>query len=126
MSAVSLDQVEHCVAKLNRLIRAHAGGLALEEITPDRVVRVRFTGMCAACDARALTMIGSVRPALMAIPGVTGVDVIGVRISTEAEEEIERDLRAHGADVNIARALAALDFVDAAAENRITQVSLRT
>jgi len=112
MSAASLEQVERCIAQLNRVIRAHAGGLVLEEIAPNGVVRVRFTGMCAGCEARPLTMIGSVRPALMAIRGVTGVDVIGVRLSTEAEEEIARDLHSYGAEVNIARALAAMDFID--------------
>lgn len=111
MRRVSVDQVEHRVAQLDRLIKAHAGGLVLEHVSEQGVVRVRFTGMCAGCENRAVTMIGSVRPALMDVDGVQRVDVVGVRISEEAEERIAHDLLPYAPDANIKRALAALDVV---------------
>jgi Fe-S cluster biogenesis protein NfuA len=108
MSVISRSAVETRVSQLSQLIKAHAGGLVLEDITPQGVVRVRFTGMCAGCENRPVTAIGSIRPALMDIDGVQRVEIVGVRISEEAEERIAQDLRPYSPGDNIRRALAAL------------------
>jgi Fe-S cluster biogenesis protein NfuA len=72
-----IDQV--CAA-----IGAHAGAIELLETSEAGVVRVRFTGMCTGCLFRPLTMMGTVEPALLQVPGVTAVEAAGTRISDEA------------------------------------------
>lgn len=112
MNADLYGKVQARVAQLDRLIKAHAGGLMLEGVARDGTVRVRFTGMCAGCENRPVTTIGSVRPALMAIEGVVRVEIVGARISEEAEQRIAMDLKDYTPRLNILRALDALDMSD--------------
>lgn len=112
MTDVLYDRVQARVAQLDRLIKAHAGGLVLEGVARDGTVRVRFTGMCAGCENRPVTTIGSVRPALMAIEGVARVEIVGTRISEEAEQRIAMDLRDYTPRQNILRALDAIETAD--------------
>jgi len=70
------------------LMRAHAGAIELVEVSERGVVRVRFTGMCAGCQLRPLTMRGTIAPALESLPGVTAVHADGARISEEAAQRL--------------------------------------
>jgi Fe-S cluster biogenesis protein NfuA len=73
--------------ELRPVLDAHAGGIELVEV--DRgVVRLRFTGMCCGCHLRPLTTASTVRPALLALDGVTSVEIEGSRISAEAETRL--------------------------------------
>ena len=93
MSAPRTD-VEERIEELNRLMRAHAGAVELLGLSDDGVVAVRFTGMCTGCELRPITMAAMVRPGLLAVPGVTRVDIIGARVSEEAERRILESLDA--------------------------------
>jgi Fe-S cluster biogenesis protein NfuA len=84
--------VEARIVELNRLINAHAGRIELVELSPEGAVTVRYEGMCAGCELRPLTTVGTVRPGLLAIDGVTRVEVQGSRISEEAEKRIAESL----------------------------------
>ena len=44
--------------------------------------------MCAGCQYRPVTFAATVRPALLALEGVTAVEVAGSRISAEAEARV--------------------------------------
>jgi Fe-S cluster biogenesis protein NfuA len=70
---------------LSRLTAAHAGGVELAEVSTDGVVRVRWTGACTGCPFRPMTMAGTLKPVLLAVEGVRGVEAQGSRISEEAE-----------------------------------------
>ena len=85
------------VESLNVLIQSHAGGLDLVDVSFDGVVSVRYTGMCAGCDYRPLTTAGTVEPALMDVPGVTRVHVVGARVSDDALARIAETLESSGA-----------------------------
>ena len=82
MKAV-LDRLE----ALRPALAAHAGGLELVSITGG-VVRLRYTGMCSGCHLRPLTTASFVRPALLALDGVTEVQIEGSRVSAEAEARL--------------------------------------
>jgi Fe-S cluster biogenesis protein NfuA len=86
--------VEARVAHLSRMLGAHAGGLELTDVSEQGAVKVRFTGMCTGCPYKALTMAATVRPGLLAIPGVCSVEAEGGRISVEAEERLASYLAA--------------------------------
>jgi Fe-S cluster biogenesis protein NfuA len=69
---------------LSRLTAAHAGGVELAEVSQEGVVRVRWTGACAGCPFRPMSMAGTLEPVLLAVDGVRGVEAQGSRISEEA------------------------------------------
>ncbi len=81
-------RVEQRIAQLGPVLDAHAGGVELLDVSPAGEVTLRFTGMCTGCRFRPLTMAGTLRPALLAVPGVTRVAAEGARISAEAEERL--------------------------------------
>jgi len=89
MSGVS---VERRVREVSDVLYAHAGGLALDHIDDDGRVHVNFTGACTGCPYRPVTMAATIRPALLQIEGVTGVEATGSRISEEAERRLAEDL----------------------------------
>jgi Fe-S cluster biogenesis protein NfuA len=97
------QEVEQTIEILSRMIRAHAGGLELRDLSEDGIVTVQYTGMCTGCEFRPLTTAGSVRPALMEVAGVTDVVVLGARISREAEERLARELAPYAVHMRINR-----------------------
>ena len=80
MTAAVLERLE----ELRPALAAHAGGIELVEVDGG-VARIRFTGMCTGCHLRPLTTASTIRPALLALDGITAVEVEGCRISAEAE-----------------------------------------
>jgi Fe-S cluster biogenesis protein NfuA len=73
--------------ELRPALQAHAGGIELIAIDGG-VVRLRYTGMCTGCPLRPLTTASTMRPALLALAGVTAIEIEGSRISTEAEARL--------------------------------------
>ena len=116
ISGLDPSLVAQRVKHLDLLLKAHAGGLRLVGVNDDGVVRVRFTDMCVGCPSRAVTMIGSVQPALLELEGVSSVEVVGMRLSAEASERGADLLPAYSERSNVARAIARLQDQEA---NRI-------
>ena len=81
---VDRDALLARIDQVSAAIGAHAGAIELLEVSEAGAVRVRFTGMCTGCLFRPLTMMGTVEPALLEVPGVTAVEAAGARISSEA------------------------------------------
>jgi Fe-S cluster biogenesis protein NfuA len=92
VSAVEHGQVAARIEEVRVLMSAHAGGVELIDVSPRGGVRLRFTGMCAGCPYRPLTMEGTIRPALESVPGVTSVQAAGARVSDEALARMRRYL----------------------------------
>lgn len=76
--------------RVNGRLAAHAGGVLLEQVDGAGVARLRFTGMCAACPAKPVTMSVVVAPALERVDGVTGVEAAGTRVSPAAAARLAR------------------------------------
>jgi Fe-S cluster biogenesis protein NfuA len=86
--AATRAEVDERLRGLREVLKAHAGGVALDRLTDNGRVSVRFTGMCQACPLRPITFRNVVRPALEDVNGVTEVEVSGSRISAEAEQRL--------------------------------------
>ena len=86
------EQLAARLEEVRALMSAHAGAVELIDLSPRGEVRLRFTGMCAGCPYRPLTMEGTIRPALASVPGVTAVDADGARVSDEALARMRRYL----------------------------------
>jgi Fe-S cluster biogenesis protein NfuA len=80
--------VERRVSEVSRLLGAHAGGIELERLDEQGRVGVRFTGMCTGCLFRPVTLATTIRPALLEVDGVTGVEAAGVRVSEHAARRL--------------------------------------
>lgn len=83
------DAVSACADMVSHLLEAHGGGIEVQVGDSPGSVRVRFTGLCTSCCLRPLTVANIVGPALLAVPGVTQVDVEGSRISAEGIERLQ-------------------------------------
>jgi Fe-S cluster biogenesis protein NfuA len=81
---IETEALHERVTQLNRYIAMHAGGIEVERTTVDGQVVVRFTGMCTGCLYREATMATTIRPELLQIDGVTGVEAVGARVSAQA------------------------------------------
>lgn len=73
---------------VRQVIEAHGGGITLDT-DPTGKLRVNFKGRCASCPSAAITMASLVRPALLAVEGVTSVTRSG-GTSRFAEERIAK------------------------------------
>jgi Fe-S cluster biogenesis protein NfuA len=76
------------LADVNALMRTHAGGVELLDVSDTGVVSVRFAGKCTGCELKPLTLAGTVRPGLLAVAGVTEVVAEGACISEEAAQRV--------------------------------------
>ena len=95
MAATHIDHqaLNDRLKALSNLISTHAGGVEMVDLSEDGTLRLRFTGMCQGCPYRPLTMAATIRPALIAIDGITRVVAAGSRISDEAENRLAEFLR---------------------------------
>jgi Fe-S cluster biogenesis protein NfuA len=80
------DEVEETVGALNAVMRFHAGGIEAEQ--SGSKVSIRFTGACAFCYLRPVTLKSIIEPALLAVDGVDAVEGEGVRVSAAADRRI--------------------------------------
>jgi Fe-S cluster biogenesis protein NfuA len=80
--------VRRRVESIARILASHLGTIELVGVSGG-TVKIRFLGMCTSCGLKEHTLAATVRPALMAIPGVDRVEVIGGgRVSAEAERRL--------------------------------------
>jgi Fe-S cluster biogenesis protein NfuA len=77
-------QVRAAAMRVTALFRSHGGSVEVAGTDAAGAVRVRFGGMCSGCPSQAACLQHTVRPRLMAVPGVTEVTATGARVSEEA------------------------------------------
>lgn len=71
------EQVEQALETIRPYLIADGGNVALEEITPDHVVKLRLLGNCSSCKMSFMTMKAGIEQAIMkAVPEITGVVAI--------------------------------------------------
>ncbi|MES2446878.1 MAG: NifU family protein [Bacteroidota bacterium] len=68
------EQVEQALETIRPYLIADGGNVAIEEITPDYVVKLRLLGNCSSCKMSFMTMKAGIEQAIMkAVPEITGV-----------------------------------------------------
>jgi Fe-S cluster biogenesis protein NfuA len=83
--------VDAAVAELNLALRSHGGAVEHSGFSETGRLRLRMLGMCAGCRYRPMTTAATIRPFIRERLGVD-VDVLGARISEEAEERLAKAL----------------------------------
>ncbi len=77
-------QVRAAAQRVTTLFRSHGGSVEVARTDAGGAVEVRFGGMCSGCPSQAACLEHTVRPRLLAVPGVTAVTAPGARVSEEA------------------------------------------
>lgn len=68
------EQVEQALETIRPYLIADGGNVAIEEITPEKVVKLRLLGNCGSCKMSFMTMKAGIEQAILkAVPEVTGV-----------------------------------------------------
>ena len=72
-------QVERALETIRPYLIADGGNVAIEEITPDNIVKVKLLGNCGSCKMSFMTMKAGIEQAIMKevpqIKGVVSVDL---------------------------------------------------
>jgi Fe-S cluster biogenesis protein NfuA len=85
MPVVDKAELDRRMMAVQKLLNWHLGSIELAGVSADGTVKVRFTGACAGCPLKPVTLTATVRRLLADVKGVTRVEAIGVNISPEAE-----------------------------------------
>ncbi|MES2417585.1 MAG: NifU family protein [Bacteroidota bacterium] len=71
------ERVEQALETIRPYLIADGGDVAIEEITPAHVVKLRLLGNCGSCKMSFMTMKAGIEQAIMkAVPEITGVVAI--------------------------------------------------
>jgi len=75
----TIQQVEQALETIRPYLIADGGDVAIEEITPDNVVRLKLLGNCGSCKMSFMTMKAGIEQAIMkAVPQITAVEAINL------------------------------------------------
>lgn len=73
------EQVEQALETIRPYLVADGGDVAIEEITPENVVRLKLLGNCGSCKMSFMTMKAGIEQAIMkSVPQITGVEAINL------------------------------------------------
>ena len=73
------EQVEQALETIRPYLVADGGDVAIEEITPENVVRLKLLGNCGSCKMSFMTMKSGIEQAIMkAVPQITSVVAVNM------------------------------------------------
>ncbi|TDQ09526.1 NifU family protein [Pedobacter metabolipauper] len=73
------EQVEQALESIRPYLIADGGDVAIEEITPDNVVKLKLLGNCGSCKMSFMTMKAGIEQAIMkAVPQITAVVAVNL------------------------------------------------
>jgi Fe-S cluster biogenesis protein NfuA len=73
------EQVEQALETIRPYLVADGGDVAIEEITPENVVKLKLLGNCGSCKMSFMTMKAGIEQAIMkAVPQITSVVAINL------------------------------------------------
>ena len=74
-----IEQVEQALETIRPYLMADGGDVAIEEITADKVVKLKLLGNCGSCKMSFMTMKAGIEQAIMkSVPEITGVVAINL------------------------------------------------
>ena len=100
LSEHKLVQLRHIVeqvlnSQIHPVVKVHGGGVLLCDVTDKGVVELAFEGACNGCSLKSVTYALGIRRKLLPIPGVTEVNMKGVRLSDAALARVEKHYGRH-------------------------------
>lgn len=73
------EKVEEALESMRPFLEADGGNVMIEEITKDKVVRLRLLGACASCSMSIMTFKAGLEQAILkAVPEVSAVEALNI------------------------------------------------
>ena len=73
------QKVENALESMRPFLEADGGNVMIEEITADKVVRLRLLGACASCSMSIMTFKAGLEQAILkAVPEVSAVEALNI------------------------------------------------
>ncbi len=74
-----LKRVEIALDTIRPYLETDGGNVSIEEITPEKVVRLRLLGSCGSCPMSIMTLKAGIEQAIKrAVPEITGVEAVNL------------------------------------------------
>lgn len=88
------EQVEAALDTIRPYLEADGGNVSLEEITPEKVVKLKLLGSCGSCPMSIMTMKAGIEQAIKkAVPEVTGIEAINLTDIDDPNAVLPENLR---------------------------------
>ncbi|WP_295767574.1 NifU family protein [uncultured Mucilaginibacter sp.] len=74
-----VEEVETALDTIRPYLEADGGNVSVEEITPEKVVRLKLLGSCGSCPMSIMTLKAGIEQAIMkAVPEITAVEAVNL------------------------------------------------
>lgn len=74
-----IEQVEAALDTIRPYLEADGGNVAVAEITPDKIVKLKLLGACGSCPMSFMTLKAGIEQAITkAVPEISGVEALNL------------------------------------------------
>ena len=88
------DQVEAALNTIRPYLEADGGNVSIEEITPEKVVKLKLLGSCGSCPMSIMTLKAGIEQAILkAVPEITGIEAINLTDIDDPNAVLPENLR---------------------------------
>jgi Fe-S cluster biogenesis protein NfuA len=89
-----LEQVEAALDTIRPYLETDGGNVSVEEITPEKVVRLKLLGSCGSCPMSIMTLKAGIEQAIQkAVPEITGIEAINLTHIDDPSAVLPENLR---------------------------------
>lgn len=89
-----LDQVEAALDTIRPYLEADGGNVSVEDITPEKIVKLKLLGSCGSCPMSIMTLKAGIEQAIQkAVPEVTGVEAVNLTDINDPNAVLPHNLR---------------------------------
>ena len=89
-----LEQVEAALNTIRPYLETDGGNVSVEEITPEKVVKLKLLGSCGSCPMSIMTLKAGIEEAIKkAVPEITGVEALNLTDIDDPSAVLPENLR---------------------------------
>ena len=89
-----IEQVEAALDTIRPYLEADGGNVSVEEITADKVVKLKLLGSCGSCPMSIMTLKAGIEQAILkAVPEITGIEAINLTDIDDPNAVLPENLR---------------------------------
>ncbi|HVV54511.1 MAG TPA: NifU family protein [Mucilaginibacter sp.] len=88
------EQVEEALNTIRPYLETDGGNVSVEEITPEKVVKLKLLGACGSCPMSIMTLKAGIEEAIKkAVPEITGVEALNLTDIDDPNAVLPENLR---------------------------------
>lgn len=88
------DQVEAALDTIRPYLEADGGNVSVEEITPEKVVKLKLLGSCGSCPMSIMTLKAGIEQAILkAVPEIKSIEAINLTDIDDPNAVLPENLR---------------------------------